>query len=311
MNKIATFIATLLLLAATSVLAQEQPVPRSVVGFYNVENLCDTLRSDFYDDGDYTPSGRLRWGKERYERKLKRLSEVIDLMQCDIVALAEVESKEAVEDLVCSLEEDYCYIHRTTSDYRGMDMALLYKADRFWPTASRQIDVGSSREVLHISGELWNEPVELLIWHAPSRLQQQRYRHDSMERFVAVADSLADKGKSVVIMGDLNCSPEEDIFARLFSEDKFYLPLLQGDSNNKSYYHDGRWELIDHIILSRSFAQLWEKIEGQVVAAEWMLSNHKNSPQPSPQGIPLRTFDGNRYLGGASDHLPIRVVWGE
>lgn len=295
----------------TSVATAQPSTPYTYrVGFYNVENLCDTLRSDFYDDSDYTPTGALRWGKERYGRKLRAVGQVIDQLGCDIVGLAEVESEEALKDLVMVLEEDYCYIHRTTSDFRGMDQALLYKADRFYPEEIRQIDVGTSRQVLHIKGELWDEPIELLVWHAPSNLQEDRYRHRSLARFAHVADSLASRGGSVAILADLNCTPEEPIFQQLFLGDRWLLPTVEGTPQGiGSYEHNGQWELIDHIILSEKFATLFDKIVGSVFAPPQALTNHQNSPQYAPRGIPLRTFEGRTYRGGASDHLPVKAIW--
>lgn len=52
-----------LLLAASGLSAAGQQ--KVSVGFYNTENLFDTIPSTFYDDKDFTPSGRNRWNSER------------------------------------------------------------------------------------------------------------------------------------------------------------------------------------------------------------------------------------------------------
>ena len=92
--------------------------------FYNVESLYDTVPALFHDD-DYTPEGRYRWDSECYAAKLQSLASVIDAVSADLVALAEVENEAVVRDLVMTLGTDYNYIHRTSNDSRGIDLALL------------------------------------------------------------------------------------------------------------------------------------------------------------------------------------------
>lgn len=123
-----------LFLSASALLPQEDAAAqhRKVsAAFYNVENLFDTISSPFRNDSDFTPSGRYRWDAERYRTKLSRIARTIDDAGFDIVALAEVESERAVRDLTATLADDYNFIHRTTSDRRGIDIALLYKGDKY------------------------------------------------------------------------------------------------------------------------------------------------------------------------------------
>lgn len=149
MNKIITTAGIILLLfcaGCLSVFGQQ----RVSVGFYNVENLFDTIPSRFYDDRDFTPKGRNGWDSERYERKLHNLSRVVGDAGFDMLGLGEVENEEVVRDLVMSLRDDYNYIHRTTSDSRGIDVAMIYKGDKFFPEHVCQIRSSSTREFLHV-----------------------------------------------------------------------------------------------------------------------------------------------------------------
>jgi hypothetical protein len=79
----------------------------SAIGFYNVENLYDTLNDVWKNDEEFTPSGKNAWTGKRYWTKIDRLAEVISQMATDvtpdglaILGLCEIENKSVVEDLV-------------------------------------------------------------------------------------------------------------------------------------------------------------------------------------------------------------------
>ena len=95
------------------------------IAFMNTENLYDTTDSPFDGDEEYTPTGAKRWTNERYQQKLHSIARILDDMAADIIGLAEVENEAVVRDLVQTMQEDYNYIHRTTSDRRGIDIACL------------------------------------------------------------------------------------------------------------------------------------------------------------------------------------------
>src|ERR1700712_2534628 len=93
----------------------------SAIGFWNVENLYDTLDDVWKNDEDFTPAGINRWNGKRYLAKIDRLSEVISQMATDatpdglaILGLCEVENKSVVRDLINSprlKSRNYQYIH--------------------------------------------------------------------------------------------------------------------------------------------------------------------------------------------------------
>lgn len=124
----------------------QQPVG---FAYYDADRLYDTVPALFYDDSDFTPQGRLRWTAERYARKIAHTAAVLDSMRMDIVALAGVETEAVVRDLVVACGEDYCYIHRTFNTFDGLDIALLYHGDRFFPDRIEQ-----GRGWLYVEGEL-------------------------------------------------------------------------------------------------------------------------------------------------------------
>ena len=68
---LSTVLAILLLsLAQSTLVAQERTYRLACIGFYNVENLFDTLDSPEGIDEYFTPQGANVWTPERYQEKL-------------------------------------------------------------------------------------------------------------------------------------------------------------------------------------------------------------------------------------------------
>ena len=107
------------------------------IAFYDVDRIYDTVPALFYDDADYTPEGRLHWTAERYARKIRNTAAVIDSMALPLVALWGVENEQVVRDIAAACRGDYSYLHRTLNSLDGMDFALLYYGDLFYPTLRR------------------------------------------------------------------------------------------------------------------------------------------------------------------------------
>ena len=128
------------------------------IAFYDVDKIYDTLPALFYDDEEYTPEGRRHWDTERYRRKIRNTAAVIDSMALEIVALWGVENEAVVRDLVAACRGDYTYIHRTLNTLDGMDFALLYYGDRFFP---HYVEPG--RRYLYIEGTLGRDTVGLVL----------------------------------------------------------------------------------------------------------------------------------------------------
>ena len=136
--------------------------PPAGIAFYDVDRLYDTVPALFYDDSDYTPEGRLRWTAARYERKIRNTAAVIDSMALPIVALWGVENEQVVRDLAAACRGDYSYLHRTLNSLDGMDFALLYYGDLFYPVYDE-----SGRGYLYVEGELGRDTVGLVLCSDP------------------------------------------------------------------------------------------------------------------------------------------------
>ena len=55
-------------------------------------------------------------------------------MALPLVALWGVENEQVVRDIAAACRGDYSYLHRTLNSLDGMDFALLYYGDLFYPT---------------------------------------------------------------------------------------------------------------------------------------------------------------------------------
>ena len=77
------------------------------VGFYNLENLFDTVDDTLINDEEFLPSGARAWTEERYKEKLTNMAYVIsqigiqDAKQgLSILGVSEIENRKVLEDLV-------------------------------------------------------------------------------------------------------------------------------------------------------------------------------------------------------------------
>ena len=186
----------LLLLALHAATATAQPLG---IAYCDADHLYDTVPSLFYDDTDYTPRGALRWNTERYRRKIARTAALADSLGLPIIALWSVENEAVVRDIAAACQSDYSYLHRTLNSLDGMDFALLYYGDRFFP---HYVEPG--RRYLYVEGVL-RRPV--------GRGDTRRFRTDTLglvlcseQRMVRwVVGDLRDErpGAKLVVMGRL------------------------------------------------------------------------------------------------------------
>ena len=85
----------------------------------------------------------------RYRRKVRAVAAVIDSMSMPLTALWGVENETVVRDLAAACEGDYVYLHRTLDAPDGLDFALLYHGDRFFPHYDE-----AGRRYLYVEGTL-------------------------------------------------------------------------------------------------------------------------------------------------------------
>ncbi|MBE6287900.1 MAG: endonuclease [Mediterranea massiliensis] len=308
---------------------------------YNVENLFDYRHDTLKEDYDFLPDAVRHWDKYKYRKKLDDVARVIiatgGWMAPALVGLCEVENDSVLLDLIhysALREAGYRYIMTQSNDIRGIDVALLYQRHLFKPIYNQSIRITppnkyekATRDILHVSGILLNrDTLDVFIAHFPSRSggrkQTESYRMQAARRLKTTIDSIMQlrERPQILIMGDLNAPPtnrsiQEGLKAHLTTSTivphRLYQLLAQKTKKKDfgSYKYQGIWELIDHIIVSGSLLQKDAPLSTSEENADiglWPFLLNDDKRYGGNQ--PFRTYQGMKYQGGYSDHLPI---WAE
>ena len=119
-------------------------------------------------------------------------------------------------------------------------------------------------------------------------------------------------------MGDLNEGPDDPAVRQGLGAKPFIKGAQAGDRElvtvmdrleDGSYKYDGEWDKYDQFIMSGSFTNGLGCTE--LLGAEYMSLPFLLTDDDGYGGVkPFRTYNGRRYQGGFSDHLPIKIVVG-
>ena len=106
------------------------------IGFYNLENLFDTIHAEGKNDYDFLPDGSYKWNTLKYESKLKNMSRVLAELGTNkikagaaVIGVSEVENRNVLVDLLKQeslVNRGYRILHVDSPDRRGVDCAMLY-----------------------------------------------------------------------------------------------------------------------------------------------------------------------------------------
>ncbi|WP_297691191.1 endonuclease/exonuclease/phosphatase family protein [uncultured Eudoraea sp.] len=322
-------------------MAHPQKVARysiRTIAFYNVENLFDTVNDSLFFDDEMTPDGNYNWTLERYSLKIQHIAEVISKIgrsitqTCpDIVGLSEVENLHVIKDLInhpLLRTYDFKIIHFDSPDERGIDVALIYKSNRFIPISfkshrllifndSDQRDF--TRDQLVVEGLLEGEEFYIIVSHWPSRsggaARSQPFRKAAARLNRRIIDSVLriNLDAKIISMGDLNDNPNDSsIKNTLTSSDRqneespaLFNPMqsLYKKGNGSLAYRD-QWNLFDQILLSKNLVN-----ENRKSYTFWKAGIYHPAylriKSGNYKGYPFRTYVAGRYTGGYSDHFPV------
>ena len=113
------------------------------VASYNVENLFD-VKHDGTEYNEYIPNNKSNWNKKTYTIKLQNISKVINELDSDILALQEIESKKALNDLI-RFSPQYKYSSFIKNKESSVGLALISK----YPIInSKKITIRSNKNFL-------------------------------------------------------------------------------------------------------------------------------------------------------------------
>ena len=157
-----------------------------LVGFYNLENLFDTIDDPNINDEEFLPNGGNQWNTEKYMSKLHNMAYAISTIGLDyspdgvaVLGVSEIENRHVLEDLVMQPEiknRNYQIVHYDSPDRRGVDVGLLYNPKYFKVTATKSYRTVVpdqpeflTRDQLLVSGLFDGEMMHFIVMHWPSR----------------------------------------------------------------------------------------------------------------------------------------------
>ena len=284
--------------------------------FWNLENFFDYHNDSLsVADAEFSSFGERRWTKKRFQTKCQTIAKALlwigeqqDDMP-DVLAFAEVENRYVLWKLLDETplhKLDYKIVHYDSPDPRGIDVALLYRSERWDTLSSQPCHVGQTRDILQVTlrRKECGDTLSILVNHHPSKYggatASQIRRQAAVDRLRSVADSLQRRGeRHIVALGDFNDTPDNPLYASL-------PPVLHSlvDSLHRAgrgtIRFNGVWELIDLAFVSTS---LQKRARMDILTIPFLMVRDGSHPGDKP----LRTYEGPRYKGGVSDHLPILV----
>lgn len=273
-------------------------------GFYNVQNLFDTIDSPFVYDSDFTADGRYEWNGARYKAKIQAVTKVIDAIGADIIALSELENEGVVKDLVRAAEIDYGYFHYNSSDSRGIDIAVLYRPEKFFVDSTRAFKIsGHSREIITLFGSVGERRIIFSACHLPSMFNAQKTRLEVAQKAGEYFRSLAaeDPEAVCIISGDFNFTPRSKNMKALLGREKNpTIVNTMADLEGVGTYTYGNKRMIyDYILLNK---QAKSSSKTRIFVDENLVERAAGG-----QVAIKPTYRGGRYIGGTSDHLPVII----
>ncbi|KQT15570.1 endonuclease [Chryseobacterium sp. Leaf404] len=293
---------------------------------------------------EFTPSSAKNYNTKVYRQKLANEAKVISEMGAQytktapvIVGLIEVENRQVIEDLVkhpILAKYDYGIVHYNSYDYRGIDVALIYQKKRFKVTHSEKKELKVfneegrreyTRDILVVSGLLDNEKVTFFMNHWPSRRGGEAAslpkRNAAAQLLKKSMDSIrtADPSVKLFAMGDFNDDPVSSSLKnhlkaqanpKDLSEATPYLNLMYPlyKKGVASLAYQDAPNLFDQIIVSQNVISKEVTKEYSVYKTEVFAPPYLVNKEGNYRGYPFRSWNGDQFTGGFSDHFPAFVV---
>ena len=228
-------------------------------------------------------------------------------------------------------DRNYQIVHRDSPDRRGIDVAMLYNPLHFSVIDVKMENINfiyndgdtlRTREIMHVEGVLDGDTTHVLVNHWPSRSGGEKRsaprRNKAAQTCTMIIDSLKmiNPDVKVLVMGDFNDDPTSTSTNGILRAKRKIKNVSEKDMFNPmhDYYRRGlgsnayrdNWSLFDQIILSPG---LLDKEQNGYFFYKSIIFNKKYLIQRTGQykGYPFRTFSGDKYQGGYSDHFPVFV----
>ncbi len=334
-----------LLIACQSLVAQSNQKHKynvACIGFYNLENLFDTINDPLINDEEFLPTGTKLYTGKVYLDKIHNLSEVISQLGVNetpdgiaMLGVAEVENAQVMLDVIAQpklKDRHYKIVHYDSPDARGIEVGLIYNPTYFKVISSEPLNVplknadGSSyptRDVLWVYGLFNGEPMHVFVNHWPSRRGGEEASAPNRALAAGVAKAKMDSitkqnpDAKIVLMGDLNDDPLSPSITEVIKAKGDSTKVGRGEMFNPwtNYYRKGigtlayndAWNLFDQVMISQQFLNSNQKgfffQKAVIFNRPWLVQKSGKY-----KGYPLRTYDFDVYMRGYSDHFPVYIV---
>ncbi len=308
------------------------------VMFYNTENLFDTYDDTLTADEEFTPEGERHWNNHKFYDKLNKVYKVIVAVggwePPALVGLAEIENRSVLDKLVYDTPLShfgYHIIHHESPDWRGIDVALLYRNEFFRPLHEEAIRVSfpfdtasRTRDILYVKGLLFDKyMIHIFVNHWPSRYGGYLATVDKRNHAAAILKSKTDSllrinpQTAILIMGDFNDGPADASLSEVLDArppegnpaDTILFNMMYSESlstKTGTLKYRGNWDVFDQIVVSGCLVNehsdlVIEQKRANIFRADFLLEDDETYLGKKPN----RTYSGYRYHGGYSDHLPV------
>ena len=293
---------------------------------------------------DFTHNSPKNWNTKNYNIKIANQAKVIAEMGAQytktapvIVGLIEVENRQVIEDLIkhpLLVKYDYGIIHYNSYDARGIDVAIIYQKRRFTPSKSLKKEIkiynddgkrAYTRDIIVATGFLDNEKVAFFMNHWPARsggeARSLPRRNAAAKVLKQQMDSvrLQDPTAKLFAMGDFNDDPVNTSLKNILgavatpkdlSAENPYLNLMYPlfKRGVASLAYQDAPNLFDQIIVSGNLISNEVGKEYSVYKTEVFAPPYLINREGNWKGYPLRSWNGDQFTGGYSDHFPAFVV---
>lgn len=311
----------------------------AVIGFYNLENLFDTINDPHKNDEEFLPDGKNQWNSEKYHIKLKNMADVISQIGSEhgglvILGVSEIENELVLQDLVRQeklRKFGFKVAHHDSPDRRGVDVSFIYNPSRFEFLSLKGFNLSVpdnpnfiTRDQVLMTGVLdHSDTLFVIVNHWPSKIggeaRSAPLRIAAGELTKHICDSIYSfhPNANIIIMGDLNDNPNAKSLTKglgaigkikEMGPQKIYNPMYQmyRDGIGTLAYQDN-WDLFDQILVSYdllySNTNTYKYVSAHVFRKNFMLNK-----SGSFAGYPFRTYAGGAFLGGYSDHFPVYIL---
>ncbi|MCC7302279.1 MAG: hypothetical protein IT233_06535 [Bacteroidia bacterium] len=301
------------------------------VMFYNTENFFDTIDDPHKSDNDFLPDAKRKWNTGKYFKKINRLAEVIDSVPGDLpdlIGLCEVEEKSCLEDLVRNsrlIKGNYSMLISSGPDVRGIETALLFdqgvfklQSHQFISATNPQMPENKTRDILYAHLKYGQESIHVFVIHFPSRIggeeKTEVKRIFAAGRLRKKIDSIqyVTANAKILVMGDFNDLPDNKSLTEVLhahprptGSAELMNVTASGNPGDGTYLFKEQWNLFDQMLVSSSFKGGPHQIScdlksGNIYKKDFLLKKGKEGKVSM-----YKTFNGTKYLGGYSDHLPV------